>query len=117
MIQALKSCQTLFGQSQLLWILLKREGLHYTLPEFGSTIKENIENVCRRAVQFRLWSVVRFCSAILKKFVDSISPNMTSILVNQKQITIGTGFKEVLIDYPRTPTETHNIIYSTSENV
>ncbi|OTF80695.1 phosphorylase b kinase regulatory subunit beta-like protein [Euroglyphus maynei] len=116
-VQALKSCQTLSGQSQLLWILLKREGPNYTLPGFGSTTKENIENVCQRAVQLRLWSVVRFCSSILKKFVDSISPNMTSILVNQKQITIGTGFQEVLIDYPRTPTETHNLIYSTSENV
>lgn len=115
-IETLKTCNTLYGQSQLLWILLKREGLSFMLP-FGTTVRESIENISQKAGKLRYWSVVRFCSSILKKLVDSISPSMTSILVNQKQITIGTAFNEVLIDYPRTPNETHNLIYSTSHDI
>lgn len=115
-MDALKSCKTLFGQSQLLRILLNREGLDFQLPS-GNSVRNQIEKVSRQAGGLHYWPVVRFCSSILKKLVDSISPSISSILVNAKQITIGTNFNEVLIDHPRTPKEIHQLLYSTGQDV
>lgn len=115
-MEALKNCNTLYGQSQLLLILLKREGLNLVLP-FGTTVEEHIVKVARQAGALRYWSVVRFCSSILKKQVDSISPNITNILVNGKQISLGTGAGEVLIDHPKTPNEIHELIYRPGQDI
>lgn len=110
-IDALRSCDTLHAQSQLLFILANREGLHYILPE-GGTIKERLERLSRQAGALRHWSVVRYCSSILRKLVDSISPYITSILVSGKRITVGSyGQREVEIDHPRTPKEIHQLLY------
>ena len=113
LIDALKNTTTLAGQSQLLSLLWKREGPHFCLPE-GATVKEKLERLSRQAGGIRYWSVVRYCSSILKKLVDSISPNITSVLVNGKQIAIGSfGGPEVVIDHPLTPKEIHSLLYNT----
>ncbi len=110
-IDALRSCDTLYAQSQLLGIIWNREGPNFMLPE-GSTVKDRLERLLRQAGALRHWSVVRYCSAVLKKLVDSISPYITSILVSGKQITIGSfGGREVAIDHPRTPKEIHQLLY------
>jgi phosphorylase kinase alpha/beta subunit len=103
----------LYAQSQLLAIIMRREGPSFCLPE-GVTIKDKLEALLRHAGTLRYWSVVRFCSAILQKIVDSISPYITLILVNGKQITIGSfAGAEHVIDHPLTPKEIHALIYST----
>jgi phosphorylase kinase alpha/beta subunit len=113
LIDALKNTETLAGQSQLLALLWKREGPHFCLPE-GATVKEKLEKLSRQAGCIRYWSVVRYCSSILKKLVDSLSPNITSVLVNGKQIAIGSfGGPEVVIDHPLTPKEIHSLLYNT----
>jgi phosphorylase kinase alpha/beta subunit len=112
-IEALKAAETMSGQSQLLGLLWRREGPHFCLPE-GITVKERVERLCRQAGALRHWIVVRYCSALLKKLVDSISPNITSVLVNGKQIAIGSyGGPEVVIDHPLTPREIHALLYNT----
>jgi len=112
LIDALKQTDTLAGQSQLLGLLWKREGPHFCLPE-GATVKERLEKLSRQAGGLRHWSVVRYCSSILKKLVDSISPNITSVLVGGKQIAIGSfGGPEVVIDHPLTPKEIHSLLYN-----
>lgn len=116
-IEALKNCNTLLGKSQLLSILLKREGPQFLLPFSGTTVYEHIEKISKQAGALRYWSVVRFCSSILQKQVDSISPSITSILVNGKQISLGAGYNEVLIDHPMTPKEIHELIYSIGQDV
>lgn len=113
LIEALKGAETLTEQSQLLGLLWKREGPHFCLPE-GMTVKEKVEGLCRQAGALRHWTVVRYCSSILKKLVDSISPNITSVLVNGKQIAIGSyGGHEAVIDHPLTPREIHALLYNT----
>lgn len=115
-IDALKHSDTLYAQGQLLGILWQREGPHFCLPE-GVTVRERLERLSRQAGTLRHWSVVRYCSSILKKLVDSISPYITSILVNGKQITIGTfAGAEAVIDHPLTPKEIHALIYSTIQD-
>ncbi|XP_042909770.1 probable phosphorylase b kinase regulatory subunit beta isoform X3 [Parasteatoda tepidariorum] len=110
-LEALSRTDTLHGQSQLLGILYFREG-----PQFwteNGTVKERLEKLTRQAGALRHWSVVRYCSSVLRKLVDSISPNITSILVCGKQITVGVfGHEEVVIDKPLTPREVEAIIYS-----
>lgn len=110
-LEALSHTDTLHGQSQLLGILYFREG-----PQFwteNGTVKERLERLTRQAGALRHWSVVRYCSSVLRKLVDSISPNITSILVCGKQITVGVfGHEEEVIDKPLTPKEVEGIIYS-----
>lgn len=116
LIDALKNSKSLADQSQVLALMWKREGAHFCLPE-GITVKEKFEKLSRQAGASRHWAVVRFCSSMLKKLVDSISPNLTSILVNGKQIAIGMyGGKEAVIDHPLTPKEIHSLLYSTIED-
>ena len=112
-MEALHHSDTLHAQSQLLGIILEREGPYFCVHD-GTTVKDRLERLMRQAGALRHWSVVRFCSSILKKLVDSISPYITSVLVNGKQITIGSfGAEETLIDHPLTPKEIHALIYST----
>ncbi|GFQ78552.1 probable phosphorylase b kinase regulatory subunit beta [Trichonephila clavata] len=110
-LEALSRTDTLHGQSQLLGILYFREGPNFWTE--NGTVKERLERLTRQAGALRHWSVVRYCSSVLRKLVDSISPNITSILVCGKQITVGVfGHEEVVIDKPLTPKEVEGIIYS-----
>ncbi|XP_076321382.1 putative phosphorylase b kinase regulatory subunit beta isoform X1 [Tachypleus tridentatus] len=110
-LEALSHSDTLYGQSQLLGILWYREGPHFWMD--GISIKERLEKLARQAGALRHWSVVRYCSSILGKLVDSISPYITSILVQGKQITVGVfSHEEVVIDHPLTPREVKDIVYS-----
>ncbi|XP_055949227.1 probable phosphorylase b kinase regulatory subunit beta isoform X2 [Argiope bruennichi] len=110
-LEALSSTDTLHGQSQLLGILYFREGPNFWTE--NGTVKERLDRLTRQAGALRHWSVVRYCSSVLRKLVDSISPNITSILVCGKQITVGVfGHEEVVIDKPLTPKEVEGIIYS-----
>lgn len=110
-VEALRHTDTLNGQSQLLEILWNRENPSFSVD--GVTIKERLEKLTRQAGALRHWSVVRRCSSILGKLVDSISPYITSTLVNAKQITVGVfGQEEIVIDHPLTPKEVKEIVYN-----
>ena len=76
-------------------------------------VKDKLERLSRQAGTLRHWSVVRYCSSILKKIVESISPYITSVLVNGKQMTIGQPDNESIIDHPLTPKEIHSLFYNT----
>lgn len=45
-MDALKCCDTLYAQSQLLGILASREGLCFTISE-GTTVKDRLEKLLR----------------------------------------------------------------------
>ncbi|XP_076338400.1 putative phosphorylase b kinase regulatory subunit beta isoform X3 [Tachypleus tridentatus] len=110
-VETLHHTKTLHGQSQLLGILWYREGPQFWVD--GTSVKERLEKLTRQAGGLRHWSVVRYCSSVLGKLVDSISPYITSILVQGKQITVGVfGHEEVVIDHPLTPKEVREIVYS-----
>lgn len=111
LIEILKSCAELSGQSQLLAILWEREGAKYCIDD--CSIEDRLERLSQQACQKRNWSVVRYCSAVLMRSVESLSPWLTSILVNGKQISLGTGSNEKIINNPLTPIEIHTLIYST----
>jgi len=111
LVELLRTCSDLNGQSQLLSILWEREGAKYCVDDIS--IEDRLEQVSEQACESRNWAVVRYCSAVLKRSVESLSPWLTSILVNGKQISLGTGSNEKIINNPLTPTEIHTLIYST----
>lgn len=111
LIEILRTCTELSGQSQLLAILWEREGAKYCIDDVS--VEDRLERVSQQACQSRIWSVVRYCSAVLKRSVESLSPWLTSILVNGKQISLGTGQNEKIVNNPLTPIEIHTLIYST----
>lgn len=102
------------GQSQLLAILNEREGPKFCVDE--QSVEERLERLSQEACLARNWSVVRYCSAVLKRSVESLSPWLTSILVSGKQISLGTGTNERIINNPLTPIEIHQLIYSTTSS-
>ncbi|KAG1714606.1 putative phosphorylase b kinase regulatory subunit beta [Nymphon striatum] len=83
-IDTLMYMESMQGQSRLLGMLLEREGPNLHLS--NGTVKESLEKLARKAGEIRNWSVVRYCSSLLGKLVDSISPYITSILVSGKQV-------------------------------
>lgn len=111
LMKMLQDIDNLFVQSQILHILLKREGLYYKVDSL--TVESWLQNVCLKAGTHQIWAVVRLCSAMLQKMVDSLAPSITAILVRGKQITVGLfNQEEEVIDKPLIPAEIKNILYS-----
>jgi len=101
---------SLKGKTTLLGILLPREGLGFHVD--GRPLSDHINSVLNAAASVRAWSVVRTCTALLSKEVESISPYITTVLVYGKQVTLGTGDSTVVIDKPVQPAEVHDMFYT-----
>ncbi|CAN7938947.1 unnamed protein product, partial [Ixodes hexagonus] len=114
-IEALSHVDTLHGQSQLLGILWHRVSPNFTI-DGGKSEQSWLEKLTRQAGALKHWAVVRHCSSILGKVVDSLSPYITAILLPinpMLQITVGVfGRDEAVIDKPLTPKEIKSIIYT-----
>ncbi|XP_065573924.1 probable phosphorylase b kinase regulatory subunit beta isoform X2 [Artemia franciscana] len=109
-LEALKLTTTFKGQAELLAILIRREGMHYQIE--NKSLRDRMIDVKRRAGSVRIWSVVRYCSSILEQLVDSISPFITTVLVNGKLLTVGViGKEEIVLDKPMTPKEIQLVLY------
>lgn len=84
-IETLKQSESLYIQCQLWGILLNREGPDYEIN--GQTVNDALTSLYHRAGTLRYWRVVRYCSSLLHHTVDSISPFITTVLVNGKQVS------------------------------
>lgn len=103
---------SIYCHCQLWGILLNREGPNYEVN--GSTVFDALTTLYHRAGTLRYWRAVRYCSSLLHHTVDSISPFITTVLVNGKQLTVGViGQKETVFDKPMTPAEIQSVMYST----
>ncbi|XP_025426004.1 probable phosphorylase b kinase regulatory subunit beta isoform X2 [Sipha flava] len=111
-IQTIRNGVGLFSQAQLYGLLLKRESFEKEVN--GSTIREHLTTLYHSAGCLHYWIAVRYCSSLLCHTVDSISPFITTVLVNGKQLTVGVvDQKETVFDKPMTPAAIHSIMYST----
>ncbi|KAK6186118.1 hypothetical protein SNE40_008216 [Patella caerulea] len=111
LVTLLKSLDDMQPQSQILKILYEREGHAFRIDSY--TVSEKLEKLIHRAGAHKHWSVVRLCSALLGKLVDSLAPSVTTVLVRGKQITVGVfGHEEEVLDKPVSPNEIKNILYS-----
>lgn len=110
-ITAIANTESIYGQCQLWGILLQRHGGEYEVH--GSTVQEQLTMLYHRSGSLRYWRAVRYCSSLLHHIVDSISPFITTVLVNGKQLTVGViGRTETVFDKPMTPAEIQDVMYS-----
>ncbi|VDN59284.1 unnamed protein product [Dracunculus medinensis] len=94
-----------------LGILQNRHGKEFIIE--GENIEVHLERVYRQACAWRLWWVVRYCAAKLRKTTNSLAPGITNMLVRGKQITLGfRGYHETTISSPATPDEITNILFN-----
>ncbi|XP_035712716.1 probable phosphorylase b kinase regulatory subunit beta isoform X2 [Folsomia candida] len=111
-LEAFRNLEGFYAKCQLLGFLLKREGADFLVEE-DLTVQEALHRMNDQAGVLRLWGAVRYASSLLCQLVDSISPYITTILVNGKQLTFGVvGKEEVVIDKPMSPAEIRDVIYS-----
>ncbi|KAM6980303.1 phosphorylase b kinase regulatory subunit beta isoform 2-T2 [Aplochiton taeniatus] len=104
-------CDCLASQAQLALILLRKEGPDLFAKD--ENMQDELERIYRRAGSRKLWLVVRYTAAIIKKFASSIAPHITTLLVHGKQVTLGLfGHKEEVISNPLSPGVIKDIIYS-----
>ncbi|XP_026281117.1 probable phosphorylase b kinase regulatory subunit beta isoform X1 [Frankliniella occidentalis] len=109
-VDAIRGSPGLHGKCQLFGILLKREGPNYDVN--GLTVAEHLRSLYQQACGLHYWIAVRYCSSLLHHTVDSISPFITTVLVNGKQLTVGAiGHQETVFDKPLTPAEIQSIMY------
>ncbi|XP_063702613.1 probable phosphorylase b kinase regulatory subunit beta isoform X1 [Culicoides brevitarsis] len=108
----LRETDSVFTHCQLLGIVLNREGPNYEIN--GTSVHSLLTSLYYRAGTLRYWRGVRYCSSLLRHIVDSISPFITTVLVNGKQITVGViRQRETVFDKPMTPSEIQNVMYNT----
>lgn len=86
MLYYYKSLIGITNEATILKILFEREGPFYRLD--GMTINGRLEALISKAGTQKNWSVVRLCSALLGKLVDSLAPSITTVLVRGKQVNL-----------------------------
>lgn len=105
-----KSVSGLVNQANIIKILYQREGPFFRID--GISVSERMETLITQAGMQKKWSVVRLCSGLLGKLVDSLAPSITTVLVRGKQITVGVfGHEEEVLDKPVSPNELKTILY------
>ncbi|XP_037960630.1 probable phosphorylase b kinase regulatory subunit beta isoform X2 [Teleopsis dalmanni] len=111
-IEALRNTESIYSLCQLWGILLNREGPNFEVN--GLSVNQALTQLYHRAGSLRYWRAVRYCSSLLHHIVDSISPFITTVLVNGRELTVGViGQKETVFDKPMTPAEIKNVMYTT----
>ncbi|KAI0980083.1 hypothetical protein GJ496_001041 [Pomphorhynchus laevis] len=106
---------------QLLAESVRRYGLEHHInvksTDSGLTLQHHIEKILETATNELNWFLMRYCSAMLKLFVNSLAPSITNFIVRGKFVTIGNNFGgEIIISKPVQPADIFNIIYSKNSN-
>ncbi|XP_039952153.1 probable phosphorylase b kinase regulatory subunit beta isoform X2 [Bactrocera neohumeralis] len=111
-IETMRNTESVYCLCQLWGILLEREGPNFEVN--GLSVNQALTQLYHRSGSLRYWRAVRYCSSLLHHIVDSISPFITTVLVNGKELTVGViGQKETNFDKPMTPAEIQNVMYTT----
>nr|VZI30350.1 unnamed protein product [Spirometra erinaceieuropaei] len=93
--------------------LMTRYSLDYVIRknEPLSTVREFLTNLLRKAGLHQVWTVVRLCAALLGRYVNSLAPSTSSILVCGKQLTLGTvQGPEVGVNKPMNPNQLYALL-------
>uniref|UniRef100_A0A0X3PN91 Phosphorylase b kinase regulatory subunit n=1 Tax=Schistocephalus solidus TaxID=70667 RepID=A0A0X3PN91_SCHSO len=93
--------------------LMTRYSLDYVIRQNEplSTVREFLTNLLRRAGLHQVWTVVRLCAALLGRYVNSLAPSTSSILVCGKQLTMGAvQGPEVGVNKPMNPNQLYALL-------
>ena len=70
----------------ILELLIKREGKSCLTPE--GSLCEMLQKLYCKAGRVQDWNVIRHCSGLLRKIVDSLAPAISTILVHGKVVSL-----------------------------
>ncbi|KAG0371137.1 hypothetical protein BGZ54_010111 [Gamsiella multidivaricata] len=101
----------LYDQIDLLQYLLSCQGMEFYVSNLDATVQSMLEEVYFKSLQLKLWSIVRQAAGLLHKVVNSLTINITDLVIRQKQITIGSGPTEHKITTPLGPDVLSRMIY------
>ncbi|KAF9206350.1 hypothetical protein BGZ49_002595 [Haplosporangium sp. Z 27] len=79
--------------------------------QVDATVHTLLEEVYFKSLQLKLWSIVRQAAGLLNKVVNSLTINITDLVIRQKQVTIGSGPMEHFITSPLGPDVLSKMIY------
>ena len=95
----------------LLQYLLSCQGADYFVNALDATVHTLLEEVYFKSLQLKLWSIVRQAAGLLTKVVNSLTINITDLVIRQKQVTIGSAPTEHFINSPLGPDVLSQMIY------
>ncbi|KAI1320532.1 hypothetical protein EDD11_000494 [Mortierella claussenii] len=101
----------LYDQVDLLQYLLSCQEPDYFVNNLDATVQTLLEEVYFKSLQLKLWSIVRQAAGLLNKVVNSLTINITDLVIRQKQVTIGSGPTEHFITSPLGPDVLSRMIY------
>ncbi|KAG0258761.1 hypothetical protein BG011_003091 [Mortierella polycephala] len=101
----------LYDQIDLLQYLLSCHDSDFVVNNLDATLHTLLEEVYFKSLQLKLWSIVRQAAGLLNKVVNSLTINITDLVIRQKQITIGSGLTEQFITTPLGPDVLSEMLY------
>ncbi|KAF9157450.1 hypothetical protein DFQ26_008716 [Actinomortierella ambigua] len=101
----------LYDQVDLLQYLLSCKDPSFEVTTVGATLEALLEEVYFKSLQLKLWSIVRQAAGLSNKVVNSLTINITDLVIRQKQVTIGFGPTEHVITSPIGPDVLSQMIY------
>ncbi|KAG0215970.1 hypothetical protein BGX33_000668 [Mortierella sp. NVP41] len=101
----------LYDQIDLLQYMLSCQGANFYVSNLDATVETLLQEVYFKSLQLKLWSIVRQAAGLLQKVVNSLTINITDLVIRQKQITIGSGRTEHFITTPLGPEVLSRMIY------
>lgn len=110
-IEFLQTTSNLYDQIDLLHYLSSIKPLDYHITNLN-TLYSCLEEVYVKAMYANMWTIVRQAAGILKKVVNSLTINVTDLLIRQKPITVGFGSKETFITSPMSPVQLADLIHA-----
>ena len=110
-ISLLFSSANLYDQIDILHYIYSCKGFDYVVDGLCK-VEVLVEEVYAKAMHLKQWSLVRQAAGLLKKTVNSLTSNLSDLLVRQKPVTIGFGPQEYFIDSPKNPAALAEIIFS-----
>ncbi|RCI03897.1 hypothetical protein CU098_010455, partial [Rhizopus stolonifer] len=109
-IKSLQASVNLYDQIDLLQYLTSCKNLDEFIPELDATIRNLLEEVYVKSKRLQYWSIARQVSGLLSKTMPTLTENLTDLVIRQKQVSIGSGSRELLISSPLGPDALNKII-------
>nr|CDS28284.1 asparagine rich protein [Hymenolepis microstoma] len=92
LVECLQQTGNLAKQAEILGRLRQMKGLDWDTgldPETPATIRSLLKEVYQKACQCQDWFLLRYVGGLLEKIADQLATAVSSILILQKQITVG----------------------------
>jgi phosphorylase kinase alpha/beta subunit len=111
-ITTLATSKNLFDQVDLVHYLYSCHGLSFYIDPLSATVGALLEEIYTKATSLKLWSVVRQAAGLLQKMTNSLTINLTDLVIRQKMCTVGEGENEKVLRTGLGPEGLKNLIYS-----